>query len=152
MKELDKLYREASSPLWRAEGSVSSVSFISVVIVLMTLCTTHGVSNAFVDELLKYLSSTLLLKQNCLPTSFYLTKSAVQKMGLEYRIIHCYRLGHVLFRSEYENLNSCPHPKCNLSYWIPMSNTIFTKVLRHFQLIPRLKRIFKSPAISKLLK
>jgi hypothetical protein len=64
MKELEKLYQQASVPVWRADDSVSSVSLISTIVVIMTMCTTHSVSNAFVDELLKYLSMTLLSKKN----------------------------------------------------------------------------------------
>jgi hypothetical protein len=46
------------------------------------MCTMHGVSNTFTDELLKYLSTSMLPKENYLPTSFYYAKNAVRKMGL----------------------------------------------------------------------
>jgi hypothetical protein len=151
-EELEQLYRQASRPLWRTEDCVSSVSFISTVVVIMTMCTTHGVSNAFTDELLKYLSTSLLPKENCLPTSFYYAKNAVRKMGLQYNVIHCCPAGHVLFRGELEDRDTCPKPECGLSRWIPGSTTVPAKVLRHFPLIPRLKCMFRSPTISKLLK
>jgi hypothetical protein len=118
------------------------VSFIYVVVVIITMCTTHGVSNTFADELLRYLSTTLLLKQNCMPNSFYHANNAVRKMGLEYNIIHCCPSGHVLYCGEFANLNSCPHPGCGMIHWIPGSTTILAKVLRHFPLIPRLKKMF----------
>lgn len=51
MQELEELYRKASVPIWSVNDAHSFVSFISAVVVIMTMCTTHGVSNAFADEL-----------------------------------------------------------------------------------------------------
>lgn len=130
---------------------MSSVSVISAVVVLMTMCTTHGVSNAFTDELLKYLSTSLLPSDNSLLTSFYHAKNKIRKMGLNYHSIHYCPVGHVLFRGEYEDLQECPQSGCGLSRWVPGSQTVPAKVLRHFPLIPRLKRMYRSHAISKLL-
>jgi hypothetical protein len=118
----------------------------------MTMSTTHGISNAFTDELLKYLSSTLLPKGNYMPNSFYHAKMKLRKIGLQYNSIHCCPDGHVLFRGDMVNLDACPHPGCGLSRWLPGSTIVPAKVLRHFPLIPRLKRMFRSPAIAKLLR
>jgi hypothetical protein len=82
MKELEEFYQQVSVPVWRVNDSHNSISIISAVIVIMTMCTTHGVSNAFTDEFLKYLSTTLLPRSNSLPSSFYHAKNAVRKMGL----------------------------------------------------------------------
>jgi hypothetical protein len=60
VQELDELYKQASLPVWKAAETVSSMSLISTVVVIMTMCTTHGVSNAFADELFKFLSSSQL--------------------------------------------------------------------------------------------
>jgi hypothetical protein len=75
MKELEEFYQQVSVPVWRVNDSHNSISIISAVIVIMTMCTIHGVSNAFTDELLKYLSTTLLPRSNSLPNSFYHTKT-----------------------------------------------------------------------------
>jgi hypothetical protein len=152
MKELEVLYRQASVPVCRVNDSHSSFSVISTVIVIMTMCTIHGVSNAFTDELLKYLSTTFLPRSNSLPSSFYYAKNAVQKMGLQYNVIHCCPAGHVIFRGEFEELDACPHRGCGMSRWMPGSTTIASKVLCHFSLIPRLRRMYRLPAIAKLLK
>lgn len=82
MAEVEKLYMQASIPVWRLEKNVSSVSVISAIVIIMTMCTTHAMLNTFTDELLKYLSSTLLLRKNHLPQSFYHAKTALRKMGL----------------------------------------------------------------------
>jgi hypothetical protein len=112
LTELENLYRSAFVPVWNTDDTVSSISIISTVVVILTMCTIHGVSNAFADELLRYLSSSLLPKGNSLPTSFYQAKTMVRKMGLDYNVIHCCPVGHVLFRGEKENLDACPHPGC----------------------------------------
>jgi hypothetical protein len=152
MSDLEKLYRQASVPIWQSEQSRSSVSVISAIVVIMTMCTTHGVSNAFADELLRYLSTSLLPTENLLSSSFYHAKNSVRKMGLDYNVIHCCPEGHVLFCGHLQDLDSCLHPGCGKSRWIPGSTLIPAKVIRHFLLIPRLKRMFQSPSIAKLLK
>ena len=81
----------------------------------MTMCTTHSVSNVFADKLLKYLSTTLLPKNNCLPMSQYHAKNVVWKMGLQYNIMHCCYIGHMLFCGDLENVQMCLHPRCGLS-------------------------------------
>jgi hypothetical protein len=70
------------------KGDYKFYSFILAVVVIMTMCTTHGIFNAFVDKLFKYLLTTLLLQLNCLSTSYYHAKNTVRKMDLEYNIIY----------------------------------------------------------------
>jgi hypothetical protein len=50
----------------------------------------------------------------------------------------------VLFRKQYAKHDHCP--KCNASRWVDADGRkkIPEKVLRHFQLIPRLQRMFIS--------
>jgi hypothetical protein len=115
IQELEELYKQASVPVWRATETVSSMSLILAEVVIMTMCTTHGVSNAFADELFKFLSSSLLPKYNSLPNSFYHAKNTIQKMGLEYSVIQCCPSRHVLFRGAYEDMDQCPHPGYGLS-------------------------------------
>jgi hypothetical protein len=114
------------------------------------MCSTYGVSNAFVDELLRYLLTALFLRGNSLPTKHYVAKTIVRKLGQSYLIIHACPDGHVLFREEYENRDTCP--TCNKSQWMPGSTTILQKVICHFPLIPRLKKLYRSPMFSDMLK
>lgn len=51
LSELEDLYARVSCPLYPG----SKVSLISAVVVILTMCSTHSVTNVFVDELLKYL-------------------------------------------------------------------------------------------------
>jgi hypothetical protein len=127
------------------------VSTISAYIVLINMAVIHGVSNAYVDELLKYLSTIFLPGGNTLPKSYYEAKKIIWKLGLSYDIVHTCPEGCVLYWGENEHLDSCPKPNCGLSRYITGSNTIPAKVIRHFPLIPRLLHMFRSPVISKLL-
>lgn len=105
IEALELLYSEASHPLYPG----STVSLISAVVVIMTLCSTHGVSNAFVTELLHYLSEELLPKGDVLPAKHYTAKRMLQALGLSYNIIHACPAGCVLFRGEHQDCKSCPH-------------------------------------------
>ena len=148
LDNLDTLYREGTKPVY--EGS--NVSTISASIVLINMAVIHNVSNAYVDELLKYLSTVLLPQGNCLPKSHYEGKRMIKKLGLNYNIIHTCPEGCVLYRGEYENLDACPKEGCGRSRYIEGSDNIPARVIRHFPLIPRLLRMFRSPTISGLMK
>ena len=146
IEALELLYSQASHLVYPG----SSVSLISAVVVLMTLCTTHGVSNAFVTELLHYLSGELLPKGNVMPAKHYTTKRMLQALGLAYNIIHACPSGCVLFRGEHKDLESCP--QCGKNRYREGTKTTPMKVVRHFPLTQRLRRMYNSPTIAKLLK
>jgi hypothetical protein len=74
----------------------------------MNVCTVHGVSNKFMDELLALLHKHLLPKDNLLPPSMYVAKSLTRKVGLDYKHIHACVNGCILFQKQYETLEACP--------------------------------------------
>jgi len=53
--------------------------------IIMNLCTIHGIRNKFVDEFFTLLQLHLLLEPNCLPNSYYASKTLIQKLGLDYK-------------------------------------------------------------------
>jgi hypothetical protein len=73
------------------------VNIVSATIVLINMFVIHGVLNVFMDELLKYLSSVLLPCGNSLPHSYYATRKLIQKLGLNYELIHSCLWGCVLY-------------------------------------------------------
>jgi len=107
------------------------------------------VSNKFIDELLCYLSEDMLLEGNKLPKSHYVARKTIRRLGLEYHNIHGCPDGCVLYNNEYAMLDRCP--KCLKSLWLEGSIGIPAKVIRHFPLILRLKRMWRSVEIAKLL-
>ena len=56
LENLDALYREGTKPIYRG----TNVSTISATIVLINMAVIHNVSNAYVDQLMKYLGTVLL--------------------------------------------------------------------------------------------
>ena len=129
-------------------GAKSSV--LAATILIMTLCTIHGVSNKFADQLFALFRLHLLPGENRLPKNYHAAKSMIRKLGLNYNTIHACIGGCVLFRGPYENAIRCS--KCNKArYKDEARKKRPGKVLRHFPLIPRLKRMFRTPAISELM-
>jgi hypothetical protein len=85
--------REACQPLYNGARCTKLAS----TLLLMNVCTVHGVSNKFMDELLALLHKHLLPKDNLLPPSMYAAKSLTRKVGLDYKHIHACVNGCILF-------------------------------------------------------
>jgi hypothetical protein len=124
-ENLDNLYGEGTKPVYGG----TNVSVISATIVLINMAVIHNVSNAYVDELLKYLSSVLLPQENSLPKSHYEAKRLILKLGLNNHVIHTCSKGCVLYRGEYAHLANCPKPRCGKSRYIEGSNYIPMRVI-----------------------
>lgn len=145
MDGMEELFTQATTPLY--PGSKTSV--VSATIIIMNMCVVFRVSNKFTDELLQFLSQDLLPKGNKLPGSHYAARKTIQKLGLNYNNIHACPDGCVLYEDEHADLNTCPH--CFKSRWMEGRNCIPAKVIRHFPLIPRLKRMWRSQEIARML-
>lgn len=128
------------------------LSVILATIELMNMAIIHGYSNAYMDKLLWYLLSSPLSGNNKLRRSHYKAKKVIQKLGLSYDIIDYYPIGCMLYENEFAHLTGCPKPNCSKSCYIPSSKSIFIRILRHFPFISKLRHMFRSPIISKLLK
>ena len=129
-------------------GARSSV--LAATILIMTLCTIHGVSNKFADQLFTLFREHLLPSENLLPKNYHAAKTLIQKLGLNYHTIHACQAGCVLFRGQFKDATHCP--RCNKPRYKDESKRRRPwKVLRHFPLIPRLRRMFRTPAISELM-
>jgi hypothetical protein len=123
---------------------------LAATILIMTFCTIHGVSNIFADQLFTLFRKHLLPSENQLPKNYHALKALIRKLGLNYNTIHACQGGCLLFRGQYEDATSCP--KCKKPRYIDEARKQRPwKVLRHFPLIPRLKRMFGTPAISELM-
>jgi hypothetical protein len=130
------------------DGAKSSV--LAATILIITLCIIHGVSNKFADQVFALFRLHLLPGENRLPKNYHAAKSLIRRLGLNYNTIHACVGGCVLFRGPLENVVRCP--KCNAPrYKDEGQHKRPWKVLRHFPLIPRLKRMFRTPAISELM-
>ncbi len=111
---------------------------LAATMLLMNICTIHGVNNKFVDELLTLLHKHLLHVGNCLPIKMYHAKTLTKKVGFNYKIIHACPSGCVLFWGGYAKLNACP--KCGLAWYKDVGRSkLPKKVLKHFPFILQLK-------------
>ncbi|WVZ83937.1 hypothetical protein U9M48_031031, partial [Paspalum notatum var. saurae] len=98
--------------------------------------------NAAFNALLTLLASAF---PDCsIPASYQEAKKLIRALGLGYVLIHVCPNNCVLFRKKYEKHDQCL--VCGASRWKDTngSKRIPEKVLRHFPLIPRLKRFFAS--------
>jgi hypothetical protein len=137
---------EAIRPFYRG----AKCTQLAATILLMNLCTVHGVTNGFADELFTILNSHLPPTENVLPKNYYAARSLTAKLGLSYNSIHAYDKGCVLFRGEHAEVVQCP--KCGSPKYIDeIRKKVPVKVLRYFPNIPRLQPMFRSPSISKFL-
>ncbi|XP_066167015.1 uncharacterized protein [Oryza sativa Japonica Group] len=120
----------------------SNHSRFSFLVRLLHIKSYYRINNTAFTELLKLLSSAF--PQCQLPKSYDEAKKYLRELGLGYVSIHVCKNNCVLFLKEYANMDLCPI--CGESRWEDGvgDRKVPRKVLRHFPLIPRLKRIFAS--------
>ncbi len=80
--------------------------------------------------------------------SHHSAKSLIQNLCLGYNIFHACDKGCVLFCNQYNVTNECH--VCSQFQYVIKSNKVPKKVLKHFSLFFKLKRMFKAPNLAKL--
>ena len=141
------LLEEAIQELY--DGSRSMM--LEAMILVINLCTIHGINNKFVDELFIILYCYLLPKGNTLPRNHYVARTLNIKLGLAYNTIYACENYCILFRGGYadaEVCSKCGGPRFSNVEW----KKFLVKVLRYFLIIPQLQRMFCSPTISSLMR
>lgn len=141
------LLEESSRTLLFAGARLSS---LCPTLLLLNLCKTHGCSNIFVTELFTILAMSILPEINTLPRSEYQASKMQRTLGLSYKAIHACPNYCMLFRGgENARLRSCL--VCHAPRYRRCGNSeVPRKVLRHFPLIPRLRRLFSTPTHAEL--
>jgi hypothetical protein len=89
-----RVLEEAMEELYHVTRS----SVLAATILIMTLCTIHGVSNKFANQFFTLFGKHLLPSENQLPKNYHATKALIRKLGLNYNTIHACQGGCVLFR------------------------------------------------------
>jgi len=118
----------------------------SFVVKLLHIKSFYRISNVGFSAFLDLLSSAF---PDCsIPASYAEAKNVIRALGLGYESIHVCPNNCVLFRKELAKKDACPI--CGASRWKDGDGRrqIPEKVLRHFPLIPRLKRMFGSKELS----
>jgi hypothetical protein len=137
--------REAKRQLYPGCSKFSRFSF---VVNLLHMKSLYRISNSAFSAILKLLAEAFP-EGNALPKSYNEAKNLLKELGLGYESIHACGNNCVLFRKRYAHLDKCP--VCGLSRWKDEERKkIPQKVLRHFPLAPRLKRLFATKEASLL--
>lgn len=146
-KKFYKLVDDANQELYPGCEKFSSLSFTIRIYLLKCL---HGWSNASFTALVELLKEAM--PDLNIPVSFNKTKSMIKDLGLDYKKIDACPNNCMLFWKDHEKDDSCHI--CGTSRWIEYpevandleesikAHKVPAKVLRHFPLIPRLKRLF----------
>ena len=141
--DMDSLMRESAEKVF--EGS--ELNHLQCAIIIFSLCSLYSVLNTFLDALLTWMAGDLLPTSNCFPKTSYEIKRILMKWGLKHKQIHYCPDAHVLYEGENENLSSCP--TCNKPQYIPGSSSVPQRVVRYFDIINHLLRMFRCPEIAK---
>jgi hypothetical protein len=114
---------------------------LATTLLLMNIYKVQGFSKKFVDELLALFHKHLLPLDIFLPPIMYIAKTLTNKVGLKYNNIDACVNGCVLFRKEYETLETCP--KCGSARFKAYGKSnVVVKIVQHFPLVPRLLHMF----------
>ncbi|XP_066334495.1 uncharacterized protein [Miscanthus floridulus] len=116
----------------------SSHSKFSFLVRMLYIKSRYRIGNTTFSTMLKLLSSGY--PQSELPKSYDEAKKYLGELGLGFENIHVCKNNCVLFRKRYYKENVCPI--CKVSRWQDETGNkrVPHKVLRHFPLLPRLKR------------
>jgi hypothetical protein len=135
---------EAKRQLYPGCTKFSSFSF---VVKLLHMKSLYRISNSAFSSILKILADSFP-EHNTLPKSYDQAKSFLKGLGLGYESTHVCFNHCVLFRKRYAHLDNCP--VCGVSRWKDAERKkIPQKVLQHFPLAPRLKRMFGTKKSSE---
>ena len=142
----DALREESTTPLFYG----SSLSRLDGTLLVMNVCRTHKVTNTCINELLALMSTVILPTPNSMPASAAMATKMLDRLGLQYNSVHACRNGCILFRNAYADVEICPMCQADRYRCVGQSRVPW-KVLRHFPLIPRLKRMFSTPELASLM-
>ncbi|KAL6536147.1 hypothetical protein OROHE_012991 [Orobanche hederae] len=143
---LEALMTDTQTELYPGCKKISKTSFI---IQLLHLKVYNKLSNRAVDMMLS-LTKSAFPDGETLPSTCYGAKKYLRYLGLGYECIHACKYDCVLFWNENKKLEACP--TCGTSRWKVNSGTgkkIPHKILRYFQVKPRLQCLFMSSKTSK---
>ncbi|XP_074374393.1 uncharacterized protein LOC141714794 [Apium graveolens] len=112
-----------------------------------------GISDSAFNDLLSTIGS-LLPKDNVMPPNAYEAKKTLSDLGLEYIKYHSCPNNCILYWGVNVDASECP--KYRLSRWKLEKDgkvriNVPAKVMWYFPIIPRFKRMFRSPSTSELM-
>jgi hypothetical protein len=140
----EAVMKEAKRQLYPGCSKIPRFSF---VVKLLHMKSLYRVSNSAFSIIVKLLAEAFP-ECNTLPKSYNEVKNLLKELGIGYDSIHMCFNNCVMFRKQYAKLDDCPI--CGPSRWKdPKRKKIPQKMLRHFPLAPRLKRMFATKEASE---
>ena len=137
---LQDLEEAVATPLYAG----SELSSMGATYMILNQAKLHGWSNVLVDEHLRLLSTVWLPKPNSLPRSYREAVKYFKRLGHSYNSYdtcpnHC-----CLFKDNLKDEEFCP--KCRAPRRLRTGRSMVPqKVCRYFPIIPRFRRMFRSP-------
>lgn len=150
--EFRKKLREAETPLY---SDCIKYTKVSAIMGLYRFKVKSGVSENYFDQLLGLIQD-MLPEDNVLPKSLAAIKKFLKIFGFGYENIHACKNDCILYRKEFEKLDSCP--RCKVSRWEKDKHSneikvgIPAKVLRYFPIKDRFRRMFRSKKMAEDLR
>ncbi|CAA7042281.1 unnamed protein product [Microthlaspi erraticum] len=147
----DKL-NEAETPLYTTCHKYTKVS---AIMVLYRIKVKSGMSENSFDQLLTAIKD-MLPEDNLLPKPTDEMKKFLKIFGFGYDVIHACKNDCILYRKQYQKMESCP--RCSTSRWEVDKHSgeekigIAAKVLRYFPIKDRFKRMFRSKRMAEDLR
>nr|XP_017239640.1 PREDICTED: uncharacterized protein LOC108212424 [Daucus carota subsp. sativus] len=147
--EFSRFVADAEQPLYKGSDNIKLESMLK----LHNWKSRFGISDSSFTDLLSSTGS-LLPKDHVLPVNACEAKKTLNDLGLEYIKFHACPNDCVLYMGL--NIDASECPKCHLSRWKvgkdgkPRIN-VLANAMWYFLIIPRFKRMFKSPATAELM-
>ena len=142
----ETLVSDAEKPLY---VGCTKFTRLSSMLKLYNLKSCNGWTDKSFTELLA-LVKEMLPDDNVLPSRTYEAKQMLRSIGMGYEKIHACPNDCILFRNEHASLKSCP--KCKASRYKKMeTESAPEKVMWYFPIIPRFRRMYRSPEDAKPL-
>ena len=137
---MERVQEVSRVPLY--EGS--TVTCLEAVILVLNQHMANNATNVHIDQAFSLMHRVLLPKPNTLPDSEYAASLMLKKLELEFTCIGVCPNDCILYRGVFRDHQLCPscgtmRRRKHGKSWVAQ------KVLRHFPLHARLKRMFRSP-------
>lgn len=138
--EYDSIQEHARVPLFES----SQITCLQAVVLMLNMFRCNKASNVQIDQAFALAHRVLLPQPNTLPDSEYEASLLLRRLGLDFQSMEVCPNNCVIFRGPFSALELCPNCRSmrrrrHGNSWVPQ------KILRHFPLEPKLKRIFRSP-------
>jgi hypothetical protein len=145
-----KLVLDGSSELYSGCKKFSKLQFL---VKLLNIKNIWGIPNGCFDAFLSLIKEALPEGQD-LPNNFHASRKYIKDVGVGYESIHACKHDCIMYRGRYSQAEQCP--VCKTSRWKSIKTGIDgkrvyktpEKVIRHFKLKHRVRRLFLSSKTS----